>query len=87
MNNKLQDVADGFTDALSELAQLRDEVKVKIHLASMDARTAWADLQPRLHELDHKLEEVNHVATQSLHAAAVSLQAKLRRLRDDIAQG
>ncbi len=42
-------------EALSELETVTDEIRVKLHLAGMDANDAWnKTLEPRLHEArDH----------------------------------
>jgi hypothetical protein len=38
-------------EALAELETLGDEIRVKLHLAEMDARTVWTKtLEPRLFE-------------------------------------
>ncbi len=36
-----------FDDMKEELEQLRDEIKLKMHLASMDAKEEWGDLEKK----------------------------------------
>jgi hypothetical protein len=36
-----------FDDMKEELEQLRDEIKLKMHLASMDAREEWGGLEQK----------------------------------------
>ena len=58
-----------------ELVRLRDEMRVKLHLAGMDAKGAWQKLEKKLELLEEKLGyQGDHVAdaTKSL---AVELKA------------
>lgn len=40
---------------LSSLTQLRDEIRVRIHLAQLDAKEKWAELETRLAGLEHRV--------------------------------
>lgn len=42
---------------LAELARMRDEIRVKVHLAGLDAKSAWKSLEPRLDELEREARE------------------------------
>lgn len=44
-------IHDSVERALAELETITEEIELKIHLASMDAKTVWKDtLEPKLHE-------------------------------------
>jgi hypothetical protein len=53
----------GMTEATNEsghvdfssLAQLRDEIRVRLHLAHLDAKDKWQDLETQLASLEHRL--------------------------------
>lgn len=46
-----QDLRKGIDDALNDLEQVADEVRVKLHLAGMDMTDTWKkQLEPRLFE-------------------------------------
>ncbi len=49
------------------LAQLRDDLKVRIHLGEMDARDQWQKLEPKWWELQRKV-----AAVEKASAGAVS---------------
>ena len=55
-------------DLMKELETLRDEIRLKLHLASMDARDEWDKLETRWQEfrgkaeLDETAEEVGEAA-------------------------
>jgi hypothetical protein len=40
---------------LTSLTQLRDEIRVRIHLAQMDARDKWQELEAQLASLEHRV--------------------------------
>ena len=45
---------DGSSD-LSSLAQLRDEIRVRLHLAQLDAKDKWQELEGQLMSLEHRV--------------------------------
>ena len=40
---------------LSSLAQLRDEIRVRLHLAQLDAKDKWQELESQLVSLEHRV--------------------------------
>lgn len=48
--------------ALDFLKEARDELNVRLHLASMDARDAFHELEPRFEELKKRLEPAGKAA-------------------------
>ncbi|HTR53668.1 MAG TPA: hypothetical protein VMJ10_23400 [Kofleriaceae bacterium] len=75
------------TDDLSvwdDARRLADELEVKLHLASMDARDRWHELKPRLDNLETRIarsgEHVGDTFVHELH----EVRDALRALRDDI---
>lgn len=68
---------------VEKLETLRDEVKVRLHLASLDAKKEWDEtLSPKVLELEQAAKHI----TESTRSAAKELVAKLEdflaRLRD-----
>ena len=44
-------IHDSVAHALADLETITEEIELKIHLASMDAKTMWHEkLEPKLHE-------------------------------------
>lgn len=39
----------------SSLAQLRDEIRMRLHLARMDAKEKWQELETQFSSLEHRL--------------------------------
>ena len=53
-NGPLAELAQSLA---GELARLRDEMMLKIHLAEMDARDAWNQISPEVEKVEKRLEE------------------------------
>lgn len=67
---------------LDTLAQLRDELRVRIHLARLEARAEWERLEPKWWELEGKidaLETVSKEAAKDLKSAAELLIGELKK--------
>ncbi len=62
---------------LSRLQTLRDEVRVRLHLAGMDLKDQWNKLEPHLEEAEKKAGEVSEDAKNKL-ADAVKKLEKIR---------
>ena len=44
-------IKDSVEHALADLETITEEIELKIHLASMDAKTVWSEkLEPKLHD-------------------------------------
>jgi hypothetical protein len=66
-----------FERSLGLMRTLRDEVRLKLHLAGMDVRDEWAKLEPRLFELEQTAEAWSE-ATCAAASDAVKQLSKLR---------
>lgn len=80
-NKKINAVEGSVGGALDQIETLADEIRVKLHLASMDARDLWdRDLAPRLeHAREHAKEAqgASKKAIQDTLAALKSFSASL----------
>jgi len=65
------------TDVLAEIRRLTEEIELEVHLARMEARERWSELQP-------KLREVGAAAGRTVAHEAAALAAQLKTLRDEI---
>lgn len=63
-----------ISEGLNHLRALRDDIRVRIHLGSMDAKDAWTSLEP---QIDH----VEQLAKDASHTASVALREALERVR------
>ena len=66
--------------AVAQLRKLRDEIRVHVHLATLDAQEAWKKLEPNLSELEQKVNQVSE-ATKS---KAQEMLKRFSELRDKV---
>jgi len=69
--------------SLGIMRTLRDEVRVKLHLASMDVKDEWRQLEPNLADVERTASEFSE-ATRTALAEAVK---HLSRLRSRLTRG
>jgi hypothetical protein len=69
-------------DKLGEFRRIADEIRVRIHLGGMDARDAWAKLEPRVRELEQKLEHTAGRAATEVEKLAAGLRRELEGLHE-----
>lgn len=72
---------DWLSEELDGLRQLRDEVRVQMHLARADARDAWEELEERWHHLEARARAVREGRAEDLaeiREAAGRLACELR---------
>ena len=61
-----------------ELRALRDEIRLELHLAGMEAKEAWKKLEPRIRDAEEKVERS---VTSATHAALKELTDSVREFR------
>lgn len=66
---------------LGEIQTLRDEIRVRVHLAGMDAKARWDELEPRLQALEAEAKEATTTAAVALRETASELLASYKKLR------
>jgi predicted nucleic acid-binding Zn-ribbon protein len=79
-NRTATDLKDEIKKGLDHLRTLRDEVRVKLHLAGMEAKAEWNKLEPHLFDVEQKAHEASDA---SRHAVAEAVE-KLKKLRDSL---
>ena len=65
---------------LATLQALRDEVRVKIHLAGMNLKDQWRKLEPRLDEV----EKAAHDISETSRAAVVDALKRVEKLLESL---
>jgi len=79
MTNEL-DLKAEMKRGVDLLRTLRDEIKVKLHLAGMDAKDQWAKLEPELFKVERAAEQ----ATESSRKLVEDALSRLKTLRDSL---
>lgn len=67
-----------------DVRRLADELELKIHLASMDARDRWRSIEPRLVSFEDRMKTAGRRAGKAIADELQSLWKALREIRDDI---
>ena len=75
------------TNTWDDVRRVADELRLKLHLAGMEAREQWDKLQPRLAEIEHSVESGAHKAGTAVSEQVSSLGAALRKLLGEITSG
>ncbi len=70
-------------DALEQLKQLRDELALKIHLGSMEAKAEWEELEKKWSDFEAKarLDETAEGLGQAVSLLADEIKAGYDRIR------
>ena len=79
MANEL-DLKNEMKKGVDLLRTLRDEVKVKVRLAGMDAKDQWAKLEPELFKVERAAEQATESSKKLLDEAV----KRLKTLRDNL---
>lgn len=74
-----------------ELEELRDdlqrtagEIKLKLHLAGMDAKDAWDELQPRLSDFEQRFDAKADEVGDELKALGGEIKQRLQNIKAKI---
>jgi CBS domain-containing protein len=63
---------------LAELSQLRDELRVRLHLAGLEVRAQWESVEPKLLGLERSLEQQGEGAFEAAGELAIELVKAFR---------
>lgn len=79
----MTDLKSTINKELAELTQLRDELRVKAHLAKADAKDAVARLEARWPELQRELKAMEQKSANILEDAGKNILAAAKDMRDE----
>lgn len=68
------DLKSDLRTGLARLQTLRDEVRVRLHLGSLELKDQWRKLEPHLGEVEKKAEEVTEASRSAIHDAVRRLE-------------
>ncbi len=69
MTDLKPDLKEELKRGVAALQALRDEVRVKLHLASLDAKTEWNKLEPHLADLERSAGEATEASRRAIEEA------------------
>jgi len=81
MSEAGKEVKAELEKSLAQLATLRDEVRVRLHLASMDVKKQWNELEPRIHAAPERaardVSNGSHAVVREVTEAVKKIRASL----------
>jgi hypothetical protein len=80
MESKATDIKGRIQEGLSQLATLRDDIKVRIHLAELEVKDEWKKLEPKLFEV----EQAAKGFSESSQRALEEVVGRLKHLKDSL---
>jgi hypothetical protein len=76
--------SNDFRKSLDEIRTTADEVRVKLHLASLEARTTWERLEPQIVKLERAAEAGGREAAGTIVQMIDDVGKAVRKLRDQL---
>ena len=80
MSQTTHDLKAELHKSLALLKTLRDEVRVNLHLAGMDAKATWSKLEPKLADVEHAARE----ATEASRTAVTEALTAVKTFKDSL---
>jgi hypothetical protein len=77
----MSEYKERIEEALSGLRQMRDELKVKIHLGKAEAQTEWDELEGKWQELKARGKMVGEEAAESAKDVSSALEIVAEELK------
>jgi len=71
--------------SFDEIRTIADEIRVKVHLATLDARSYWERLEPQLKQLERAVQDKGTEALTATSQLLDDVGVAVRKLRDQLA--
>lgn len=68
-----------------EVQELAGELRVKLHLAKLDVKSSWAELEPKLRTFKDDVERAAEDSSGQLRAAGRDLKMRLLEIKKRVA--
>ena len=78
--DQIQQIRQQLHDSLQSLRTLRDEIRIDLHLAGMEAKDKWRALEPHFEEAERFAREVSETSRTALE----EIVAKYRAFRESL---
>ena len=78
----MSDLNDRLHQEAENLRQLRDELRVQLHLGAAEAREVWEGAEKKLEHLEGKLKVLRDQASESAHDVAEAAKLLLSEIAD-----
>ena len=68
-----------------DLRRAADEIKLKLHLAGMDAKDAWDEIQPRIADFEERFDAKADEVGEELKALGQEIKQRLANIKSKLA--
>jgi hypothetical protein len=73
-----------IAEGIGELKSMRDEIRIKLHLAGMEAKDAWTKLEPRIDKLEAQARDLRDDMVERVKDAVDDARSAAQRVRNEI---
>ena len=81
-NEVAGDLKTEITKGIDKLTTLRDEARLHLHLATLDAKQEWDEkLEPRIDELQKSAHELTEGSRAAMHELVAKVEGFISKLR------
>jgi len=84
MGSTTDSIKEEFGKTWKLLATLRDELRVKMHLATLDARDKFAELEKRADAVTRDVDKMAHTVEDTTRTAVDEVVGELKKLKASI---
>ena len=74
-------IKQDLEDTRDDLKRAADEIRVKLHLAGMDAKDAWDEIQPRLEDFERRFDGKADEVSEELKALGSDIKQRLLNIK------
>ncbi|HET9929550.1 MAG TPA: hypothetical protein VFQ35_02635 [Polyangiaceae bacterium] len=76
---------NSHSNVIESIAQLRDEIRLKVHLAGLDAKEKWQALEEQVQNLEHRVSADGGSLMDATATLARDLKQSLEHFRERLA--
>ncbi len=78
----MSDLRDEFSKEVEVLKKTRDELRVQLHLAKVEAKEEWEKLESKWHHVEADLKHRTDESKKSIQEASSSVKEVARELKE-----
>lgn len=79
-------IKEELEETRDDLRRTADEIRVKLHLAGMDAKDAWDELQPKLNDFEQRFDSKADEIGEELKALGGEIKRRLLNIKSKLSE-
>lgn len=81
MKPSVDDLKTEINNGLERLQTLRDEARVRLHLAGMEAKDRWNEIEPHLADVERSAAQITETSRAAISQAVERIESFLGSLK------